>query len=159
MTAFTGFDPRSLLTTTVKAKLDTRLTPLPLDETDEFLVRCEKVNEPKIVTNPDGRQWCAYESEWLVIDQAVPPHVNRRARYSFELEVNEGGLDTREGHNVKLGALNEALGLKTGWALEQHQGLTCFAKIKHRPDKDDDTILYNQIVRVTAEPKRRNGRQ
>jgi hypothetical protein len=165
MPSFAGFDPKTLLTTTVKAKLDTSIPPIPLDETDEFPAMCKKVDTRVITSkksNTFGEQYVSLDTEWEILDERVK-HVTHMehptARYSFILEVDPvNGLAIGEAKNVKLGKLLAACGIKAKeWSLSMIQGQTAYVKIKHRPDEDDDSIIYNEISRVTAEPKRRNG--
>jgi len=160
MPDFTGFDPKSLLTTTVKAKLDTKLPPIPLDETDEFQLMCSKVDVRTITSKKDGAQYVSLDLNYRVMDESVAArmHIEQpTARYSFLLEVDPiKGLEVGPAKNVKLGRLLEASGIHSKeWSLSMLEGTTCFGKIKHRADEDDPEIIYNEVSRVTAMPKRR----
>jgi hypothetical protein len=160
MTDFSGFDPRSLLTTTVKAKLDTKLPPIPLDETDEFLGLCSKVETRVITSKKDSSQYISLDTQWRIMDEAVAArmHIEQpTARYSFLLEVDPvKGLEVGPAKNVKLGRLLEACGIHSKeWSLSMLEGTTAWIKIKHRADDDDPEIIYNEVARVTSSPKRR----
>jgi hypothetical protein len=163
MPSFAGFDPKSLLTTTVKAKLDTSIPPIPLDETDEFMAMCSKVDTAVVTKKETGEQWVKLETTWQIMDEhvkAVTKMDKPTARYAFLLDVDPvRGLELGEAKNVKLGRLLAACGIKQKeWSLSMIQGQTAFVKIRHRTDDDDDSIIYNEISNVSAEPKRRNGR-
>lgn len=160
MPDFTGFDPKSLLTTTVKAKLDTKLPPIPLDETDEFSLLCTKVDTHTITSKKDGQQYVSLDLSYRVLDESVAArmHIDQpTARYSFLLEVDPvRGLEIGPAKNIKLGRLLEASGIHSKeWSLSMLEGTTCFGKIVHRADEDEPEIVYNEVKRVTAQPKRR----
>jgi hypothetical protein len=160
MPDFTGFDPRSLLATTVKAKLDTKLPPIPLTETDEFPLLCSKVDVRTITGKKDGQQYITLDLTYRVMDESIAAQMNIEqptCRYSFILEVNQGGmLEVGPSKNIKLGRLLEASGIHSKeWSLSMLEGTTCFGKIAHRPDEDDPEIIYNEVKRVAATPKRR----
>lgn len=159
MPDFTGFDPRSLLTTVVKGKLDTKIAPIPLDETDEFDILCTKVETRVIKSNKTGEQYVSLDTSWEVLDDNVKAvtHLEKpTARYSFILEVDpQRGIVLGEAKNVRLGRLLEAVGITSKeWSLSQIEGTTGIGKIRHRPDDDDPEIIYNEIVRVTARRRR-----
>lgn len=160
MPDFTGFDPRSLLTTTVKAKLDTKLPPIPLDETDEFQLLCNKVDVHTLTSKKDGQQYVSLDLSYQLLDESVAKRMNIEkptARYSFLLEVDpKKGLEIGPAKNVRLGRLLEASGIHAKeWSLSMLEGTTCYGKIKHRADEDDPEIIYNEVSRVTSVPKRR----
>lgn len=159
MPDFTGFDPRSLLSTVVKAKLDTAIPPFPLHERDEFEFLCRKVEVSIITAGPTsakaGEQWVKLDTQWECLDEDVKraTHLEHpMARYSFILEVDPTrGLEIGEAKNVKLGRLLAACGIKgKEWSLSMIEGCPARGKIKHRVDEDDPSIIYNDIVRMTA---------
>jgi len=54
MATFGSEFAKSLLDTTVKAKLDTKIPPIPLDNGDEFMAMCRKVDVRVITSKKDG---------------------------------------------------------------------------------------------------------
>ena len=155
MPDFSGFDPKSLLTTTVKAKLDTTIPPFPLDEGDEFPFLCRKVDVRIITSQKTGEQYVMLDTTWECLDE----HVKRvtkmehpQARHSFILEADPvRGLEIGEAKNVKLGRLLKACGIVSKeWSLSMLEGTTAIGKVKHRQDDDDPDIIYNEITRMTS---------
>lgn len=159
MPSFAGFDPKSLLTTTVKAKLDTRIPAIPLDDGDEFMAVCSKIDARVIKSSKTGEEYCSLDTNWEIMDDRVREKTNLEkptARYSFLLEVDPvKGLVVGPAKNVKLGRLLEACGIHgKEWSLSMLEGSTAYVKIRHRPDEADPEIIYNEIYRVTSTTRR-----
>ena len=155
MPDFTGFDPRTLLTTVVKAKLDTTIPPFPLDDGDEFQFLCRKVDVRTITSSKTGEQYITLDTNWECLDETVKAVTHMEhpmARYSFILEVDpKKGLEIGEAKNVKLGRLLAACGIVSKeWSLSMLEGASAIGKVKHRPDDDDPSVIYNEITRVSA---------
>lgn len=155
MPNFTGFDVKAFATTIVKAKLDTKIPPIPLDETDEFDILCTRSEAKIIKSNKTGEEYCTYDSSWEVLDENVraKTHLDKpTAHYGFILDVDpQKGLVLGQAKNVKLGRLLDAVGITSKeWSLSMIEGTTCVGKIRHRPDEDDPEIIYNEIVRVSG---------
>ena len=164
MPNFTGFDPKSLLTTTVRAKLDTRLPPFPLEEGDEFMFICRSVDVKVVTAGPHaktaGEQYCFLSTVWECLDEEVKRimHIEHpTAKYEFLLEVDpQRGLEIGEAKNVKLGRLLEAVGITSKeWSLSMIEGTTAYGKVKNRQDENNPEDTYPEITRMAASPKRK----
>jgi hypothetical protein len=158
MSDFHGFDPSSLLTTVVRAKFDTKVPPIPIDQCDEFHAICNKVEVRPFTSSKTGKDYLSLDTTWEILDEGVKaatgmPHPT--ARYSVFLDLDDRGqLDTGTGKNVSLGRLLEAVSLnKEGSSLSQLQGLTAWVRIKHRPNPEEPEVIYNEVSRVSAAPK------
>lgn len=76
-----------------------------------------------------------------------------QVRYSFSIDLNEaGGLSTEEGRNTSLGRLREAV-KQNGpgpWTPRNLIGARARFGLKHRFDKDDPSVVYQEFRTVRA---------
>lgn len=72
-------------------------------------------------------------------------------RYEFILDMTEDGkgLDFGKGKNIRLGRLQEAVGIAEGqpWSFDSFTGRRLIAKVKHEPYKE---MLLAQVESVRA---------
>lgn len=77
---------------------------------------------------------------------------NVTVKDGFLLDLTDAGqLDMSAGKNGRLGRYREALGMNTPgqpFSIRQMQGRQIKATIKHRPDPNDPSILYEEVAAI-----------
>ena len=77
---------------------------------------------------------------------------NVTVKDGFLLDLTDAGqLDMGPGKNGRLGRYREALGMNVAgqpFSIRQMQGRPIKAAIKHRPDPNDPTILYEEVSAI-----------
>lgn len=141
------FDPDAFLSEETKGSNSTSLIPLPEKEV------------PGVVTKVEARTFGEYavlDVHWEVDDVECSEMRGGKAptvRQTIFLDISEtGGLDMSEGKNIGLGRLRKAVGQngKGAWSPTQLEGETALIKITQTPNKEDPSIVYNNVGGVTA---------
>lgn len=145
------FNPDEFLSgTTLDEPLSTVATPVP---EGTYRGQVDNVTARRI-DGPTPRIIC--EVTWELLDEAVRAELERdkvTVRQDIWLDLDSNGaLDKSKGKNVGLGRLREALGQNemSGWTFSSMKGQMATVRVSHRSDKDDPTIKYAQVARVTA---------
>lgn len=144
-----SFDPDTFLNTTYEGELDTRRVPLPVDD---YVATILEVNPG---TTPRGTAYM--EILWEVDHAELASELGRpksRVRQTVWLDLTESGdLDFGRGKNIMLGRLREAVGQNAPgqpWSPAQLVGQAARVRVKHRPDKNDPEVVYEEVSGVSA---------
>lgn len=142
------FDPNTFLQQTITDANATRLTPIP---EGEYLAVIDKLG---IRTNDKGT--IMLDVIWAVLDETVKQTLGMdkptvKQTCFLDLDAN-GKLATGDNKNVQVGRVREAVGQNIAgqaWGPNMLQGAgPAKIKITLRPDKDDPTLIYNDVKGV-----------
>lgn len=150
------FDADSFLNQQTDESMSTRMDPVPEGDYHAVIkdVGLRESGEYKIldiswdlVSGADGGDLDALQSQL--------GRQNITVRQSLFLDINEvGGLDVGPNKNIRLGRLREILGQnKSGapWSPRMLEGAgPVVVRVTQRPDKNDDSIIYNDVGRFAA---------
>ena len=146
------FDEASFLGTTTNEETSTQMIPVPEGEYNAVI---ESLSARQ--GESDKGTFTILDVTWNIDDAAVAKETGRdknTCRQSLFLDMTaDGGLDFSAGKNVQLGRLREALGQnKAGkaWSPSQMEGNVARVLVAHSIDKNDDSIIYANIKRVSA---------
>lgn len=150
-----------LMEQTIDEPLSTRRPALPEGEYEAVIT---KVNEIREVGDPANPKYIL-PITWELTDQAVAEFKSNEPDLADAfgdkvtitqdvwLDVKDGRLDTGEGKNVNLGRLRSAANQNemSGWRVTDLEGAgPCLIRVTQRPDRNDDSVFYNDVKRVTA---------
>jgi len=138
------FDAESFMQTEVEGEMDTKYTPVPADDyhsvIDDIRIRAAKESVVLDVYHKlvGVDELCeAMGMEQLMVIQGI----------FLDIDTN-GAIALGPNKNVKLGRLREAVGQNSGgpWNFAMLKGAGPIKiSVSIKPDKDDDTILYNRV--------------
>lgn len=142
------FDSASFLNSALGGSNATRRDPLPAGETTGQITKIDLVSGEK-----DGRAWYKLNSTIELNDSSYLASANRERAtitYGIMLDMNEGGgVAMGPNKNVQLGKLREACGVnQPGKTLNDMVGQFIRVVISHRPDKDDPSVIYDDVKAV-----------
>lgn len=144
-----GFNPDQFLHTTTTEELSTKRTPLPEDEYQGVIDKIEAGATPK------GTPYM--EVTWAIEHPELEDEIGRtrsNVRQTVWLDLtDDGSLDFGKGRNIGLGRLREAVGQNSGgepWAPSQLEGQAATVRVKHRADKNDPELLFEEVKGVAA---------
>lgn len=150
------FDPQAFLDRTEKGAIDTSYEPIPEGEYQAQIGMAETDLNVRSGSNANGT-WMALDINWYIEDPQLEEQLGRkpiRVRQSVFLDLTEsGGLDMSKGKNRQLGILREAVGQNQegkAWSPRQLQGAVARITVGHRPNKEDPSIVYDEVRRVGA---------
>lgn len=144
-----NFDPDVFLSSTIDAKLDTRLIPVPADE---YTAMLEDIR-PRLTQGKDGTEYLVFDIVWSIDDVQLKTKLGRdkvTCRQSIFLDrTPDGSIDVGKGRNVQLGRLREAVGQNHAgaWAPSMLKGSAARIKVVHEADKNGE--IYDKVVAVT----------
>jgi hypothetical protein len=134
------------------------------DANDTVVIPVPEGEYTAVAEEPVVRQWTsqdgtksgiALDLQWVIDDQAVKTLLGRdkvTVKQGLMLDLNEqGGLDTGKGKNVGLGRLREACGLNVAgqpFSFRMLGGQVAKVAVKHRPDKNDTSVIYAEVKGV-----------
>lgn len=145
-----AFNPESVLSNNYSGALDTRSVPLP---EGEYAAVAQELKAESFRTSTNGSTMM--DIAWKIDHPELADTVGRTAsivRQTIFLDLTPSGdLDFSKGKNISLGRLRDALGQNTGkpWSFSDIAGGVANVRVKHRPDKDDPTILYAEVKGVS----------
>lgn len=150
------FDPQAFLDQTEKGAIDTSYEPIP--EADYQAQIGMEANDLNVRTGTGANgTWMALDLNWYIDDPALEEELGRkplRVRQSVFLDLTESGsLDMSKGKNRQLGILREAVGQNQegkAWSPRQLQGAVARITVGHRQNKEDPSIIYDEVRRVGA---------
>lgn len=144
-----GFNPDAFLHTQFSEELSTKREVLPEGEYVGVIDKIEAGATPK------GTPYL--EVLWAIEHPELEDTIGRGksvARQTVWLDLNDNGdLDSGKGRNIGLGRLREAVGQNTSgepWAPSQLEGQAANVRVKHRADKNDPTLLFEEVKSVSA---------
>jgi len=143
------FDPDTFLHTEYEGQLDTRRVPLPEGEYVGVIADINPGSTPK------GTAFM--EVRWDIEHPELEGEIGRprsQVRQTVWLDLTEAGdLDFGKGKNIQLGKLRAAVGQNAPgqpWSPSQLVGQSARVRVKHRPDKNDSEIVYEEVSGVSA---------
>ena len=149
MSNSTTFDPNVFAETAVEGEMSTRFEPVEEGDYEAFIEKFEvrEVNNGGVVL----------DVHWSITDEELKSKMNLEnitIRQGIFLDIEDGKLVIGPNKNIKLGRLREALGQnKSGkpWSFNDLTGAgPCTIHVTQRPDKNDPTVIYNDVGRVSA---------
>lgn len=143
------FDPATFEETAVESAMEVRFTPIPEGNYEAFI--------DKYALRELDKGGVICDVHWNIIDEDLKAKMkleNITVRQGIFLDIEDDVLALGPNKNIKLGRLREALGQnQTGqpWTLTQLNGAgPVIISVTKRPDKNDPTIVYNDVGRITA---------
>jgi hypothetical protein len=150
------FDVNAFMNENIDTPLDTRLDPIPEGEHMGQIGIGEKdVDVVAGVSAKTQKPWLRVDMFIDLTDPNLAATLKRekvRVRYSVMIDLNEQGkLDTRPQRNINLGKLRDAVGQnKPGpWNFNMLKGMPIKVKVKQKPNENDPTSPYSEVVAVT----------
>jgi len=147
------FDEQSFLDSVQKAAPESRYTPVPEDEYDAYIdANGVKV---EVVTFKDGGKGKRFNATWVIDSPELAQQLGMQkltVRQRFLLDLTpEGALADGKNQNIRLGKIFEAGNIDTskGWSFRQLEGIRARIRVAHRPDREDASIVYPEVVAVT----------
>lgn len=145
------FDEDVFLNTEIKEPMETRFTPVPDDDYLAFIddnLAFRRVNDSPVVDVTYILSDCDALKEKLGMERLT-------VRQSLFIDVDgQGRIVFGPNKNIRLGRLREALGQnKAGkpWSFAHLKGAgPVKIHVIQRPDKNDPTVIYNDVTRVAA---------
>ena len=149
-----AFDAEKFMTSTTDGPMSTAPVLCPEGEYKAIVDDGDKAITFRNGTK-DGNEWHQMGVLFNVTDDAVRAQLKRDkvlVPYNTFLDIKGDALDTEEGKNVGLGRLRKALGQNDGsWAPAMMKGKgPVMVKISHRADKNDPSVKYAEVTRVSA---------
>lgn len=146
------FNADQFLSTSVRAKLDTKFPSCPMGEyralVEDLKVRTDAGKE---------KNQTILDVIWEVQDERVKELTGLKkvtVRQSIFLDITpEGQLDYGKGKNVSLGKLREALGQNDhtrDWYPNMLKGAIAKIVVEHKPNDNDPESPYANVTRVAA---------
>jgi hypothetical protein len=130
----------------------TRRKPCPVGEYQFQILELKPEGGEK-----DGKPWAKLTVNCETTDPRACEALGMpsvRVRHGIFLDLNDdGSVDLSPGKNIGLGKLREATGLNTPgqpFSPNMMVGRMIVGIVGHRPDKNDATVLYDEITRVRA---------
>lgn len=150
------FDADTFLSQEIEGQMEVRYTPVP--EGDFIAVLDDNFNLREV--SGQAGPTPVLDLSWIILDDDLKEAMSMdrvTVRQSIFLDTeNNGALAFGPNKNVKLGRLREALGQnapKKAWNFHMLRGAgPCLIHVIQRPDKNDSTIIYNDVSRVTKQP-------
>lgn len=142
------FSPEALLNAKFEAANATRRDPLPIGETLAQVTKLDFANGEK-----DGKPWYKLNVQFSISDNEYLAKAQREVAtitYGIMLDMTEAGTFAMgPNKNVSLGRLREATGTnQPGKGLNDMLGQYVRIQIGHRPDKNDPSIVYDEVKAV-----------
>jgi hypothetical protein len=148
-----SFNPENLLDLSADAPMSTREALLPEGDYEGSI---ESVKGRQTTSEKGTYNWLDFQvkvdgGHLTTSGQTVSEITGRPStllRYSMSIDLNDaGGLSAEQGKNVQLGRLREAVGqnAKGPWTPRNLIGARARFALKHRFDKNDPSIVYQEI--------------
>lgn len=162
LTLMSQFNPDVFLNQTQTGGMATHRTPIPEDEYMAFVDSGDKAVVLRMIDikkgDRAGQQALICDVWWNITDEkakaALPNRDKILCKQSFFVDLKADGqtIDNGEDKNLKLGRTRTALGQNdpnNPWAFFMLKGAgPARVKVKQRPDDDDETIIYDEVVAV-----------
>lgn len=149
------FDPNAYLNLSAEGSFETSYTPVPENEYPAVIddLKMDTV-EFKDETTGQKVQRLVCRLIWSVLDDAVKAALGMTkvvVRQDIFIDLtSDGRFDTGKNKNIDLGRIRDALGQNTGpWQIAMLKGGVAKIKVTQRPDKKDETKIYNDVKGVT----------
>lgn len=142
------FSPEALLNAKFESANATRRDPLPIGETLAQVTKLDFANGEK-----DSKPWYKLNVQLSISDNEYLAKAQREVAtitYGIMLDMTEAGTFAMgPNKNVSLGRLREATGTnQPGKGLNDMLGQYVRIQIGHRPDKNDPSIVYDEVKAV-----------
>ena len=148
------FDPETFMQTQFEGQMSTKLILIPAQDWPGLIT---KVLPKKSLIDGEDRaildvQWCIEDPKCTEVTKQAKNFVNQAHFLDIMFVDNQPVLDFGEGKNISLGALREALGQNTNkkWSPMMLMGQAGTIRIGHKPDKNDSSIIYAKVTKVTS---------
>lgn len=146
----TTFDPDLFMSQEVEQEMETKYTPVP--DGDYISTIDEKIELKEVNGSPVIDLYHVIDAPELAESMGME---RISVKQSLFLDIDSGGaLAFGANKNVKLGKLREALGQNNpgqGWNINMLAGAGPLRiKVGSRPDKNDATIIYNDVKATAA---------
>lgn len=147
------FNAESFLSQTIEKVLDTKRIPMPEGDHDELMVKDLAITSG--TAKASGDLWVRLKVKLVNIDPNVKAEMKLgedgepTVYWEEFLDVDEnGGLDTSDGRNIKLGKLRQACGQNSSeeWSMMDLKGAVTGGRIKHSFNKDGDAYAVVSTV-------------
>lgn len=148
------FNAQQFMNTVYEEANSTRIAPLPPGEYVGFIEPITGESFSGGISEKNGRPWARLN---LMIDvsgeavKAATGQDRRRVRAGIMLQLDENGnLDMREGRNIQLGRLREAVGLNVPgkpFKFSDLEGRLVKIVVDHRVSQDDPSVVYEEVTR------------
>lgn len=149
------FDPQTFMDATINDALDTKVTPCPVGEFPGLITALKAKSGTIANGERAGQEWGALDVTIEIEDAGAKSITGRDKVFSHMFVMldltPEGMLDLGKGKNVKLGKLRDAVGLNVPgqtFSFPMMVGQRLIAKVSHRPDEKDPSILYDEVTAV-----------
>jgi hypothetical protein len=146
----TTFDPELFMDAEVEGEMETKYTPIP--DGDYVAMIDEKLDLKEVNGQPVVDLYHIIDDPELAEKMAME---RISVKQSLFLDVaDDGSLAFGPNKNVKLGKLREALGQNQAgqiWSIKMLAGAGPLRiKVGSRPDRNDATIIYNDVKATAA---------
>lgn len=150
------FDVDSFISQEIEGAMSTKYVPVPENDYTGILDDDFSIREVQANSGPTP----VLDLTWIILDDELQEvmgmdRVTVRQSIFIDVEPN-GAMASGPNKNIKLARLREALGQndpKKSWNFHMLKGAgPCLIKVIQRPDKNDSTIIYNDVSRVTTMP-------
>jgi len=148
------FDPETFMQTQFEGQMSTKLILIPAQDWPGLITKA--VPKKSIIDGEDRAildvQWCIEDPKCTEVTKQPKNFVNQAHFLDIKFVDNMPVIDFGEGKNISLGQLREALGQNTNrkWSPNMLQGNMATVRIGHKPDKNDSSIIYAKVTRVTS---------
>lgn len=147
-----SFNPDTFINTEYEEAIDTTITPIPEGDYSASSTSIKiRVQDTK-----DGPR-ALMDVFWEILDEGVKKETGLdkpSCKQTIFLDINDaGGIDMSKGKNRQLGLLREALGQNgegQRWSPGMIEGHMATVKVVHTRDREDDTIIYSNVKKVTV---------
>lgn len=148
------FNPDAFLNDSVDAALSTRMEPVP---EGDYPATIKSVATPRFIESKDPTKpgFAVMDITWSLDAPQLAQKLGRNellVRQGVMLDLKNGKLDTDKGRNIGLGRLREAVKQNQAgkqWNPSMLVGAgPAMVKVTHRADKNDDSVVYDEIRKV-----------
>lgn len=144
------FDTDAFFDAQFDASNATKRDPLP--PTDAVLAQVTKLDKVSGISG-EGKPWYKLNVQWTISDAEYLARAAREKAtitQGIMLDMTEAGtIAMGPNMNVTLGRFREATGInQPGKSLNDAMGQYAKIKIGHRPDKNDASIVYDEVQGV-----------
>lgn len=152
-----GFDADKFLNQSTDQAMATVMAPCPEGEYEALIENVEAFPIKDKNTGQERDDTLRLQVTWNIIDQALLESIDRpkiTVRQAIFIDLDESGAFAHgKDKNVSLGKLRAAVRQNDSgpWSPASLVGAgPALVRVTHRPNKDDDSMIYAEIRQVTA---------